>query len=289
PRDSKITNFAQKVHPHPQCIQKQYEEALLRWMLCLNQPLSTVTDKAYKEKMAVFDPSFIILEEKKIRTMIMKSYNYNQEDLRNLIQSIKNGLLMTDFWSSKAKHGYLRITATWITPNFEIKDVILENKYIPSPHTSRVIAKELHKCIVSWNLVGRIISITTDNGRNMLAIRKGLALTEILVACSRRLIQFFQYQKQVERLEEVQKKLGYTDVLRCIQDISTYWNSLYYAWDHFFSLKDAIIQLQTDLFISLDREIKKDGNKLKRILLSDDEWELLDQLIDLLILFEEAT
>lgn len=44
-----------------------------------------------------------------------------------------------------------------------------------------------------------------------------------------------------------------------------------------------------DLYTSQDREIKKDGTKLKRMLLSDDEWELLDQLIDLLMPFEEAT
>ncbi|PKK69565.1 hypothetical protein RhiirC2_780866 [Rhizophagus irregularis] len=68
--------------------------------------------------MAEFDPFFIIPGEKKIRTM-----------------------------SSRAKHGYLGVTATWITSKFEIKDTMLENKYISSPHTSNIIANELHKCI----------------------------------------------------------------------------------------------------------------------------------------------
>ncbi|CAI2198498.1 13324_t:CDS:2, partial [Funneliformis geosporum] len=36
-------------------------------------------------------------------------------------------------------------------------------------------------------------------------------------------------------------------------------------------------------------KVKKDGNKLKRILLSDEEWDLLDQLVDLLMSFENAT
>ena len=57
----------------------------------------------------------------------------------------------------------------------------------------------------------------------------------------------------------------------------------------FFFLKDAIIQLQADLCTSIDRNSKKDGNKLKRFLLSDEKWNLLDQLIDLLMPFEEAT
>ncbi|CAG8840345.1 25914_t:CDS:1, partial [Racocetra persica] len=54
-----------------------------------------------------------------------------------------------------------------ITPNFEIKDVILENKYIISPHISKVIANELYKYIEAWNLRNHIVSITTDNRSNM--------------------------------------------------------------------------------------------------------------------------
>ncbi|CAG8677163.1 1439_t:CDS:2 [Rhizophagus irregularis] len=94
---------------------------------------------------------------------------------------------------------------------------------------------------------------------------------------------------EIERLEQVQNKLDYVDIMRCIQNVSTCWNLTYYAWDHLFFLKDAIIQLQADLCTSTDRESKKDSNKLKRILLSDEEWSLLDQLIDILIPFKEVT
>ena len=74
-----------------------------------------------------------------------------------------------------------------------------------------------------------------------------------------------------------------------IQDVSTRWNFSYYAWDHLFYLKDAITRLQADLVTSTNREDKSDGNKLRKIILSEEEWELLDQLIDLLIPFENAT
>jgi len=51
-------------------------------MLLTNQPLSTVTNPAYKEKMLQFDPSFIVPGEQKIKTMIVKSYQYNYENLK---------------------------------------------------------------------------------------------------------------------------------------------------------------------------------------------------------------
>ena len=95
---------------------------MLKWMLKTNQPLSAVTNDSYKEKMAEFDPSFVVLGEQKIKTMIVKSCKYN-------------------------KHGYLGVTTTWITPNFEIKDVMLEINYVPSPYSSEVVANELYKCI----------------------------------------------------------------------------------------------------------------------------------------------
>ena len=77
PRSSKITDYVRSHQPHPKHIQKRREEATLKWMLMTNQPLSTITNEAYKEKMAEFDPSFIVPGEKKIRTMIVKSYKYN--------------------------------------------------------------------------------------------------------------------------------------------------------------------------------------------------------------------
>ena len=79
---------------------------------------------------------------------------------------------------------------------------------------------------------------------------------EILIARAKRLINFFSTQKQVERLEEIQRKLKYEDIMRCIQDVQTRWNSSYYAWDRLFYLKDAIIQLQADLYTSINREDK---------------------------------
>ncbi|CAG8850192.1 12497_t:CDS:1, partial [Racocetra persica] len=95
-------------------------------------------------------------------------YKYNQENLQNfLTQNVENISLTADFWSSKARHSYLGITATWITPTFEIKDIMLENKYVLLPHSSRTISEELYKCVETWNLEDRIISITTDNRHNM--------------------------------------------------------------------------------------------------------------------------
>jgi hypothetical protein len=54
-------------------------------MLLTDQPLSTITNPAYKEKMVQFDPSFVVPGEQKIKTMIVKSYHHNCENLKNIL------------------------------------------------------------------------------------------------------------------------------------------------------------------------------------------------------------
>ncbi|CAJ0878963.1 15854_t:CDS:2, partial [Entrophospora sp. SA101] len=77
----KITDYSQVTHNHPPYIQKKKEEALLKWILKTNQPLSIVTNEAYIEKMKVFDPAFSVPGAKKLRTMIGNSYSFNKEAL----------------------------------------------------------------------------------------------------------------------------------------------------------------------------------------------------------------
>jgi hypothetical protein len=35
--------------------------------------------------------------------------------------------------------------------------------YVPAPHTTKVICKELYKALVEWNLDEKILTVTFDN------------------------------------------------------------------------------------------------------------------------------
>ncbi|CAB5363285.1 unnamed protein product [Rhizophagus irregularis] len=90
-------------------------------------------------------------------------------------------------------------------------------------------------------------------------------------------------------LSTVQKDIGYEESLHLIQDISTRWNSSYLAWDRLIFLQYAVLQLNINLSCSLIPEEKADGNRLKKYMLKDNEWELLDELCNILAPFEKAT
>lgn len=222
--------------------QKEKEESMLRWILLTTQPLSIVTNKAFIEFIYNIDPQFIVPKEKKIRMMIAQSYSYNKSKLIQLLKTAKSISLTTDLWSSRSKHGYLGLTATWINQNFEIMDILLEISYFPAPHTANAIADTIKKAIKKWEIENNIVSIVTDNGANMvaaireltlikrlpcaahtlqLAIGKGLKIVNTLTVRVKQLINFFSTQKQIERLIKVQKDIGYEEPLHLIQDVST--------------------------------------------------------------------
>src|SRR6266498_814235 len=151
--------------------------------------------------MYIIDPEFIIPGEKKIRMMIAHSYGYNRDKLTQLLKTAQSISLTTDLWTSHSKHGYLGLTATWINQNFEIMNVLLEITYFPTPHTAIEIASTIKKIMQKWKIEDRVITITTDNGANIVS-----AIHEL---------------KQIKRLIKVQKDSGYEELLHLIQDVST--------------------------------------------------------------------
>ena len=74
-----------------------------------------------------------------------------------------------------------------------------------------------------------------------------------------------------------------------VADIVTRWNSSYYAWTRLVKLKGYIQALLPELENDSDPNTRKDGKYLRLIMLSLDEWNLLQDLIIVLTPFEQAT
>jgi hypothetical protein len=106
---------------------------------------------------------------------------------------------------------------------------------------------------------------------------------------ARRLILFFKSPKQWERLGEVQRQLNYPHILKPILDVKTRWNSTYKAWVRLLDLKDAIKELINRMQFESDRDTKYDAKRLKKIMLSHQEWTLIKELVFILKDFNDIT
>jgi hAT family protein len=190
---------------------------------------------------------------------------------------------------------------------------------MPYPHIGDAIQKVLEKVIFEWNLQDKVFFCTTDNASNMkkclnqiswlqrlsctahtiqLVVGKGLLNAEILIARAKRLINFFTSPKQNERLLDAQKKNSEdveeegdlnTIFYRAITDVETRWSSTYIAWERLITLKPFIDIVISSLNASKDQNSKEDARRLTKINLTNDEWDVIRDLLEILGPFAELT
>ncbi|CAB5197670.1 unnamed protein product [Rhizophagus irregularis] len=112
------------------------------------------------------------------------------------------------------------------------------------------------------------------------------------------LINFFTSPKQNERLLNAQKKNSddveeesnlHTVFYRAITDVETHWSSTYIAWERLTILKPYIDIVISSLNASKDPNSKGDAKRLMKINLTNDKWEIMRDLLEVLGPFAELT
>ncbi|CAI2186287.1 18095_t:CDS:2 [Funneliformis geosporum] len=90
-------------------------------------------------------------------------------------------------------------------------------------------------------------------------------------------------------LHEIEKETINAKYLQLINDVSTRWNSSYLAWVRLLYLKEWIILLLNILSCNTDVDSKKNAQRLKQIMIADNEWDLITDLTEVLSTFADAT
>ena len=175
------------------------------------------------------------------------------------------------------------------------------------------------KAIGEWNGVERI---ACSAHTLQLCVLKGLNKIKPYLGRFSKLNQFFESPKQAERLEDAQREIIFRQekqraneaelhnlspltednnqndeenqnkplrILRTITEVPTHWGSKLASWKRLKKLKEPIKRVHATLALETDRDAKKDYQRLTRLMLDDNEWNLLDELIKLLIPIESAT
>ncbi|CAG8743551.1 31365_t:CDS:2, partial [Racocetra persica] len=74
-----------------------------------------------------------------------------------------------------------------------------------------------------------------------------------------------------------------------ISDVTTCWNSSYIAWKRLLQIKHAIKLMEVTMNADSDSNVRKDANRLKSMMITEDEWIVLKELTMLLAPFAEIT
>ncbi|GBB92497.1 hypothetical protein RclHR1_20160001 [Rhizophagus clarus] len=246
------------------------------------------------------DPAFDIPNVKLIEQTIQSAYNHTLLLIQKFVEDNAISIsLITDMWTGRNRQRFLGITCPFLDKNFKIHEIIgfkRKNNVIVTDNRAN-----MKKAIKEMNKIASNIKWQPCTAHTLqLVVGKGLNSVKLLVLRAKKLIDFFLRPKQSQRLEEIQKNsqnqvdmnTGQTSeyFLQVVANISTRWNLSYYAWNRLIKIKSYIQMLIVELVNNEnDNDAKKDGKQLEKIILSSDEWELLQQLVIILSPFEEAT
>ena len=126
---------------------------LAQWILHGTKPIDTVNDDYLQEFLTSLNPYYKLPNEKNLKLMIHQAYDWTEESMKELLlSSAKYVSFTTDLWTSRAKQGYIGVTASFMDNEFKIYDILLECKYLPYPHTAVAIKESLISIINNWNL-----------------------------------------------------------------------------------------------------------------------------------------
>ncbi|CAG8458233.1 6337_t:CDS:2 [Gigaspora margarita] len=107
--------------------------------------------------------------------------------------------LTTDLWTAKSKYSYIGVTGTWLTEDFEFKEVLLTCSNLPPPYSGEII----------------------NNATNMI---KGVHILKSQLSEAQRLYEA-QLQIKSTNISDNQNENYKFDLLNVLNETKTHWNS----------------------------------------------------------------
>ncbi|CAB4484562.1 unnamed protein product [Rhizophagus irregularis] len=138
-----------------------------------------------------------------------------------------------------------------------MKEITLAIRYMPYPHTGNAIQQVLEEIISEWKLQ------TKQNER------------------------LIDAQKNSD--ENLEKSDLHSVFYKAITDVETRWSSTYIAWERLIILQPYIDIVISSLNASKDRDAKEDAKRLKIVNLTNEEWDVIRDLLEILGPFAKLT
>ncbi|CAG8794069.1 1541_t:CDS:2, partial [Cetraspora pellucida] len=298
--------------PHSSYMQKKLTYKLVCYIISYAEPIHIVEDNNFRLWAKSLDSQFEIPCVNTIKTIIFNSYNSTINQIIDLILKTSNTVSLTfDIWTSQTHDSYLEITCHWLTDSFELYKVILDIEELDK-HNAFDIIESVNSVLNKFNIDhSKIFTITTDNGSNVKSAVQQLNITNVkctghtfqlsvnldlkevdnLISKCKSLIAILSKEKKCKQLHKAQLQItpGLKQPLDIIKDVNTCWNFILYTIEHIMHLKPAIIQLYLTLTNHTIREIRKGAETIGSFIPSTEEFELLEELIEILFPFDEVT
>src|SRR3954463_5484565 len=157
--------------------QKHIITKLAQWISVDLQPFSVVEQTEFRDFIYTLDSRYVIPCRQTIKQEVELLFSQRRTNLKSEINNIISKIsLTTDIWTSSYNHtAFLGITMHYINNNWKVKKCLLDFIPIEGSHIGSLILTKLIELLQEFNISNRVISLTTDNGSNMLVCGRELA------------------------------------------------------------------------------------------------------------------
>ena len=143
-------------------------DKLTHWIVADQMPFLLMDSKWFKIFINALNERYISPCRQTIVKRVSNDFNNRRIQLQAyLIQQPGKFSLTTDIWSACNMESYLGITIHWININWQMENLLLDIVPLQDAHTAENITNTICSVLGDFVIGDQLLSITTDNGENM--------------------------------------------------------------------------------------------------------------------------
>jgi hypothetical protein len=268
-----------RIDPWPVKEKQERDDALVTWIIADQQSFRVVENKEFIAVLNKFDPRYIVPNRHQIKDIVISHFELRRSRIINDLKRIPGKVSLTsDIWTSTlTTEVFLGLSIHYIDDEWILRHFLLDIIPFKVRHTGINIAEHIITVLNEFELMNKILGLTTDNESAMVVCGREIAnqiqqdfnsLIFRHYRCSAHILNLGAKQglelvdKEVVNIRELMGKLKNSnlmcDVLRNLcqvksiqfrnsaRDVETRWNSTYYMLQRFEQMEPALRLLEVE-------------------------------------------
>ncbi|CAG8692528.1 13982_t:CDS:2, partial [Cetraspora pellucida] len=220
---------------------------LVSWLVESMMPLDCINHDRFRDFCYEVSPRFEVPCTNTIKNKIAESVIYTQSNLENLInETMISVCITTDLWTHNHTP-FIGITSYWLTENFTMHQALIMIEHFEYPHTGDHIEDFLCTILTKWNIIDKLMIVTTDNAASMIKAIRQLGVSHLGCAAHSIHLAITDGLKKVQTEIIKKKNISSNSTDQSItlldpisSDTSTQWNSTFLLLQRILDLRETI-------------------------------------------------
>ena len=278
PHKRQKTLHEYRTDSHTERDQEVRDNAIIKWIICDQQPFTVVECKEWREMIQTFDQRYSFHNRKTTKQQILNLFEEKRMDIKKTIAQISGKVSLTsDMWTASNNDAFLSLTIHFVDNNWVLKNFLLDIIPFSIRHTGINMATAIMNVLQEFDLAEKTLALTTDNASSMigcanymaeeleldfnnftfahyrcaahvlnLAVNQGMEFIDESILKVRSLMSYLRASSTTNAELKVLCDIKNIKYLAPELDIKTRWNSTYYMLDKWQKMEPAINMLAAD-------------------------------------------